>query len=560
MLNTRAREPATMTSFTASLGTLTYRVSPGLASVGLKVMRFTVRSAFIAPRTFSECEGSRLGGTAMVYNVFSKLICILVMAEGGVYEPTDETTLLIPKKDDANADDANADDDDDKDPWDGIDFSQIPIDPDAPYDPDDPETTGPFKPGAASTPAGGESIPMTERTRLPQERGPRTEETSFGGEPTERMAWNEIKWEFEMADESQLKARWKTAPKSGGAIIEVSMRAKDKWYPLFTKSPGNVAKSFNENLPKEIQKALGKSLDERFNSTNTALQEKQNELDKKQKQLEQRAAESQKLRRDMDALTNQIRDKDARIRELEDTHGPLDTEAIQRLKDEKRALEGEKQSKDKTLAQLRKLAKQGDKIRKEVDKLVREKRELETRKNELAAKKDALEPLDELKQQAEELETRITEDKLVIEDENTSPSERAAAEARIAENEAELERVNTEIEVRERQRPLLERIKDIFKKYGWTLKAVFLAVSLVLGVLALATTNGLKAGMKALGNGLKAIGAKMGSLLPGLIGSIVNYIFKAAGSVLSFLGEHAWLLILAVVAFFMERLLKRRRR
>ena len=35
------------------------------------------------------------------------------------------------------------------------------------------------------------------------------------------------------------------------------------------------------------------------------------------KQAEQRAAESQKLRRDMDALTNQIRDKDARMRELE---------------------------------------------------------------------------------------------------------------------------------------------------------------------------------------------------------------------------------------------------
>ena len=137
----------------------------------------------------------------------------------------------------------------------------------------------------------------------------------------------------------------------------------------------------------------------------------------------------------MDALTNQIRDKDARMRELEDTHGPLNTEAIQRLKDEKKALEGEKQSKDQALAQLRKQAKQADKIRTEVDKLVRETRGLETRKNELAAKKDALKPLDELKQQAEELETRITEDKRVIEDENTSPSERAAAEARIAENE-----------------------------------------------------------------------------------------------------------------------------
>ena len=322
-----------------------------------------------------------------------------------------------------------------------------------------------------------------------------------------------------MADESRLKARYKTAPRSGGAILEVSMRGKvkDTWYPFYTKSRGDVDKSFNESLPNEIKTALGKSLAEQFNDTNAALHAKQNELAAKQKQLEQaeqRAAKSQKLRRDMDALTNQINDADARIRELEDAHGPLNTEAIQRLKDEKRALKTDKQSKRQQLSQLQKNAKQADKTRKEVDQLMREKRGLEERSNELRAKQDALKPLDELKQKAEELETRIAEDKRVIEDENTSSSERAAAEARVAENEAELERVNTEIEVRERQRPLLERVKDIFKKYGWTLQAVVLAVGVFLSALALAGLNGLKAGTKALGQGLKAIGQKLGSLLP----------------------------------------------
>ena len=227
---------------------------------------------------------------------------------------------------------------------------------------------------------------MATRTRLPPERGPLITETSFGGEPTERMAWSEIKGEFEMADESKLKARYKTAPRAGGggggAILEVSMRGKDKWYPLYTKSRGDVDKSFDESLPKEIKTALGKSLDEQVNDTNAALQAKQNELAAKQKQLEQaeqRAAESQKLRRDMDALTNQIRDTDARIRELEDAHGPLNTEAVQRLKDEKRALEADKQSKQQELAQQRKLTKQADKIRTEVDKLMRDKRGLEER-------------------------------------------------------------------------------------------------------------------------------------------------------------------------------------
>ena len=105
-----------------------------------------------------------------------------------------------------------------------------------------------------------------------------------------------------------------------------------------TKSRGASSKSFNDHLPKEIQNALGKSLDEQFNDTNTLLDRNQKELAEKQKQLEQveqSAAESQKLRRDMDAITNRIKDDDDRIRELEDAHGPLDTEKIQRLKNER---------------------------------------------------------------------------------------------------------------------------------------------------------------------------------------------------------------------------------
>ena len=160
------------------------------------------------------------------------------MAEGG-YDPT-ETIPPFPETGDNN------DDDDDNFNW------------DLPSPPDDPDTTGPFTPGASSTPAGGESIPMTERTRLPKERGSRIDETSFGGEPTERTAWAEIEGEFPLADKNKLKSRYKTAPRSGGAVLEVSMRAKDKWYPLYTKSLGDTEKTFNTSIPKEIQKALGK--------------------------------------------------------------------------------------------------------------------------------------------------------------------------------------------------------------------------------------------------------------------------------------------------------------
>ena len=170
-------------------------------------------------------------------------------------------------------------------------------------------------------------------------------------------------------------------------------------------------------------------------------------------------------------------------------------------------------------------------------------------------------------QQQEELDKTIENTQKVADDENEQPSVRSQARERVTEDtarNAQLEQEKNQLEKErdqlEEKLPLRERVKNIFKKYGSTLQAVVLAVGVVLSALALAGLNGLKAGTKAVGQGLKAISQKLGSLLPGLIGLIVSFIFKAAGQVFSFLAEHAWLLILAVAAFFMERLLKKRRR
>ena len=60
-------------------------------------------------------------------------------------------------------------------------------------------------------------------------------------------------------------------------------------------------------------------------------------------------------------------------------------------------------------------------------------------------------------------------------------------------------------------------------------------------------------------NALKYIGSKLGSFLPGLIGSIVKFLFKTAGKAVGFLAEHTWLLILAAVFFIFEKYIKNRR-
>ena len=389
-----------------------------------------------------------------------------------------------------------------------------------------------------------------EMSQLPREQKSK-------GQLSKQAAWVALKKMYPQANKEALEVSYVKIP--GEIITRLSVKkiGAPKAYWLFEP---NLFGRWRENpdLPQEIKNLLGKSIEEQIEGFKQLKAKKEAALvakQKQKKQLEQKADEKQKLSRDMDSLTNEIRDVDEQKRELEDAHGPLDTEAIQKLKDDKRALEAKKKTIKQQLSQLQKDITQYNKIQEEVDQLRHDTGELDQHLNELRAKEETLKPLDELKQEVEELETKIAEDKRVIEDENTSPSERAAAEARLLENEAELDRINTEIEVRERQKPLLERVKDIFKKYGWTLQAIFVAVGVILSVIALTVKKGFKYGTKVVEQKLKNTNHN-----PGLIGSIVSFIFKAAGQVFSFLSEHTWLIILVVVAFFIEELLKRRRR
>ena len=229
----------------------------------------------------------------------------------------------------------------------------------------------------------------------------------------------------------------------------------------------------------------------------------------------------------------------------------------------------------------KKKIKDYEKISKETEKANRDAAHWDRVYDEAKQKESTLErnlnrtkSLEDLEEKKEILERRIEEAKQVIEDENATSEQKRDAEASIEAYTEELGRLQPQIQQRKEALPLRERVKNIFnklreklrentttlKKLGYVVQAIVLAAGLVLGAVSLAALNGLKAGTQAVGKGLKTIGQKLGSRLPGLIRSIVSFIFKSAGQVLSFLGEHAWLLILAVVAFFMERLLKKRLR
>ena len=164
---------------------------------------------------------------------------------------------------------------------------------------------------------------------------------------------------------------------------------------------------------------------------------------------------------------------------------------------------------------------------------------------------------EEVKVREEEIKKQNEEDEKIINDENAFPQDKGAAQERIAQRNEELADLQTLIQEREEAMPLREKIKTIFKKYGVTVTSIFLAAGVTIAAVIGTITNALKKLGTELGNGLKTLGAKAASALPGLIGAIVSFLFKAAGSAIGFLAEHTWLLILAVVAFLFQKLMKK---
>ena len=120
------------------------------------------------------------------------------------------------------------------------------------------------------------------------------------------------------------------------------------------------------------------------------------------------------------------------------------------------------------------------------------------------------------------------------------------------------ERVETARErVDERLLSLRDRIKEIFKKHGFTVIAVTTAIATVIGVIVSNLKAGLTKVAKGVGNGLKELGKKLGEILPGMIGAIASFLFRTAGEVIGFLAKNAWLLVVGLVVLAVEQFKKK---
>ena len=143
--------------------------------------------------------------------------------------------------------------------------------------------------------------------------------------------------------------------------------------------------------------------------------------------------------------------------------------------------------------------------------------------------------------------------------ENAFPDDYDRIDAAIEREKEGINERNQENEAIEEKLPLRQRIKAIFKRYGFTAIAVATAIATVIGVIVSNLKAGLTKVAKGVGNGLKELGKKLGEILPGMIGVIASFIFRTAGEVIGFLAKNAWLLIVGLVVLAVEQLKNKRK-
>ena len=139
----------------------------------------------------------------------------------------------------------------------------------------------------------------------------------------------------------------------------------------------------------------------------------------------------------------------------------------------------------------------------------------------------------------EELHKSIREDGKIADGENEEQQVRERARERITEKREQIYALKNERDALENEREelgerLRERMKNIFKKYGFTVRAIVLAAGTAIGRIVNALTKRFSTAAKGVGNGLKILGKKRAQILRSLIGTIIGFIFKTTGSVIGF--------------------------
>lgn len=130
------------------------------------------------------------------------------------------------------------------------------------------------------------------------------------------------------------------------------------------------------------------------------------------------------------------------------------------------------------------------------------------------------------------------------------------AREKVAGKTQQLDGLMNEREELEARSSLRERVIH-FQNYGLTVSAVVLAVITTIGVIVSSLTGGLKSVVKGVEHGFKTLGSKIGGILQGLVDSVLGFVFEPARSVIGFLSENAFILIMDVAISMFEQIKKK---
>ncbi|KAL9968150.1 hypothetical protein ACROYT_G026487 [Oculina patagonica] len=361
------------------------------------------------------------------------------------------------------------------------------------------DTTRPFQPGEASTPYhGGEQHEMQtmqhEQSGLPDTSYDETPLLGSAQSMSEK-AWNALKGVFPESSSTNLEASYSLKGR-----LQVKMAgAGKKLYNLFTTKRGTGGnQQLNPSLTKEIRKELGPMAQELIERDNEEIRESRQRLREAESQLQQAetiAMQKEKATQEVEDLRIRIERTNAKMVQLGSN---VENESeLRRLNQLKKNLEKDFENAKKEVSALEKQAKQKAKEQTRVGQLRASLAAKESERNTLQERLNDTRALEDLKEKEAELKRQNEEDQAVIENENASPTDKQAAEERVAERTEELGRLQTQIAERERALPLRERIKEIFKKYGVTVTAILLAAGVTIGSVIGTITNALKATGKA---------------------------------------------------------------
>jgi len=126
-------------------------------------------------------------------------------------------------------------------------------------------------------------------------------------------------------------------------------------------------------------------------------------------------------------------------------------------------------------------------------------------------------------------------------------------------------------------RPLLERLRELFRRDGITIAALITAIGMTISAIFLAVlptkgspvpsqpgkrgfTDKIKRGLVKVANWLLNLAKRALAALPGVLGGLISFLLKKAGEIVLFLSEHMLVLLMASVVFIVEFIWRRKRR